>query len=395
MDMRETDVAIVGGGLAGGLIALALHRARPELSITVLEAGVQLGGNHRWSWFDSDLDGAAAQLFSAFETLRWNDGYAVIFPDYARRLDTGYNSLASNHFDAGLRRELPDGTVRTDIAVAALDVGGVDLADGSRLPAKAVIDCRGALPSANLQGGWQVFMGRHFRTAQPHGVDRPVIMDAHVEQHGACRFVYTLPVGPNDLFVEDTYYQDDPVLDERSLSARIDSYCETMGWRGETVGGETGLLPVITGGDFGAMQDEARIDGVAMAGARGGFTHPLTSYTVPFAARIALEIAADPDLLDGGLAMRLEKRAAKHWRDTAFYRTLGRMMFGAAPPEERYKVFQHTYRLNSALVERFYAGRSTTADKARLLIGKPPVPIFGAMRALATFGQSLKAGSQS
>ena len=388
-----TDFAIAGGGLAGGLIALALHRADPELRIALVESGETLGGNHRWSWFDSDLDTRQAALFSRLRTSHWDTGYAVVFPSYDRRLSTGYNSLTSEDFDAGLARELPDGTIRTGAQVAALDADGIELEDGERIAARAVIDCRGAVPTPHLTGGWQVFMGRHLRTHEPHGIECPVIFDCDVEQPGACRFVYTLPLGADELFVEDTYYQDDPVLDRSALSSRIDAYCAEMGWEHDILGGETGVLPVVTGGDFDAHRAAVAVDGVTLAGARGGFTHPLTSYTLPFAARTALEIADNRDLTGPMLAARMRAAADRHWRDTNFYRRLGRMMFGAARPQKRYKVFEHTYRLDEDLIERFYAARPTAGDKARLLSGKPPVPIAAAMRALASSGRPLIAPS--
>jgi lycopene beta-cyclase len=61
------------------------------------------------------------------------------------------------------------------------------------------------------------------------------------------------------------------------------------------------------------------------------------------------------------------------------------MLFGAAAPAERWRVLSRFYRLDAQLVERFYAGRSTMADKARILTGKPPVPLGAAVRALAGF----------
>ena len=73
----------------------------------------------------------------------------------------------------------------------------------------------------------------------------------------------------------------------------------------------------------------------------------------------------------------------------AFYRRLGRMLFGAGNPEERYKVFERFYRLPAPLIERFYAARSTRLDRARVLCGKPPVPVMGAVRALASDGAPL------
>src|SRR3546814_9187689 len=52
--LPRCDIAIVGGGLAGGLAALALAAKRPELDVRLVEAG-DVGGNHIWSFFDSDI----------------------------------------------------------------------------------------------------------------------------------------------------------------------------------------------------------------------------------------------------------------------------------------------------------------------------------------------------
>lgn len=393
---RRTEIAIVGGGLAGGLIALALRRRHPEMQVMLIEAGEALGGNHRWSWFDDDLDAAGQALLAGFRKTRW-DGYSVRFPAYRRELASYYNSLASPDFDAALRRELSQETIHTGKRVATLDAKGVTLDDGAHISARTVIDCRDAAPDRHLRGGWQVFMGRHVRTPRPHGIEQPVIMDAAVTQHapsgngGAYRFVYVLPLGASEVFVEDTYYADSPVLDRSALSGRIDRYLDAHGLQGEIVGGETGVLPVITGGDFAAYQAGLRTEGVALAGARGGFVHPLTSYTLPFAVENALAIAEDAELPGEQLAALLEARARRHWSRTGFYRMLGSMLFGAARPEERYRIFQRFYRLNPGLIERFYAGQSHLADKARVLTGKPPVSIFRAIGALLGEGAPLVA----
>ena len=117
-----------------------------------------------------------------FRKAEWNDGYHVRFRKFRRQLPTPYLSLDSADFAACLNRELPEDAILTGCEVAALDAGGVDLADGSRITARTVIDCRGFAATEHLQGGWQVFMGRHLRTPQPHGVSRPIIMDAEVDQ---------------------------------------------------------------------------------------------------------------------------------------------------------------------------------------------------------------------
>jgi lycopene beta-cyclase len=264
------------------------------------------------------------------------------------------------------------------------------LESGERVEARKVIDCRGQGDAlAHLEGGWQVFMGRHMRTQTPHGVTRPVIMDASVEQHDGYRFVYVLPLGAHDVFIEDTYYRDDPVLDRRALGARIDAFARAAGWDGQIVSNETGLLPVITGGDFGAFADTGAIPGVARAGVAGGFTHPLTSYTLPIAVENALLIAREIALPGDQLAALLRSRARAHWKGNGFYRLLARMLFGAAAPAERYRVLARFYTLPAGLVERFYAGTSTLRDRLRILAGRPPVPVSAALRALATHGDRL------
>ena len=383
------DIAIVGGGLAGGLTALAVHRAHPAMRIALIESGQTLGGNHRWSWFETDLGRAGEELLRDLRIVAWDKGTQVHFPAYSRELRAGYRSLASTDYDAGLRRELPPEAIRTGCTVETLGADGVTLDSGETIPARCVIDCRNFQPSSHLSGGWQVFMGRHIRLPAPHGLVAPIIMDARVRQHGAYRFVYTLPLGAQELFVEDTYYADAPALDRSALSGRIDRYCAAQGWDGAILGGETGVLPVITHGDMRAHRAQMAPDGVVLAGARGLFCHPLTSYTVPIAVETALAIAENATLPGPQLAAMVDARAHSHWRQTRFYRHLGRMLFDAARPDERYRVFEHFYRKDEALIERFYTARSTMADRLSVLSGRPPVAVHRAIPALLGKGTPL------
>ena len=399
-DGSRCDLVIVGGGLAGGLLALALHTYAPKCNFLLIEHGKTFGGNHRWSWFASDLPEGGHNLLSAFAQIFWDEGYDIAFPDYSRTLPTAYCSLSSADFHNGLVNHLPPERLMLETRVASLDAGGVTLGDGRRIKAGRVVDCRHFRPSARLAGGWQVFLGQHFKLEAPHGLTRPIIMDAQVDQvaphgnGGAYRFVYVLPLSDDEVFIEDTYYADQPRLDADILRGRVAAYVRAQGWKGEVIGEETGVLPVISGGDFAAAQAEIAIPGVAIAGARGGFSHPLTSYTLPFAVDNALAIARlmarQPDVSGEALAAFCEARARKHWRRMGYYRLLSRMLFEAAKPEERVVVFQHFYALSGGLVERFYAGQSTWPDRLRILYGKPPVSVGRAMRALVSRGIPLK-----
>ena len=379
-EILPCDLAIVGGGLAGGLIALAFAARRPEARIMLVEAGPVLGGNHVWSFFDGDVTPKDRWLVDPLVAHRWDAGHDVRFPDETRILATPYNSITSERFDAHLTATLGDGVLKN---AAVADVGPTHalLADGRMITAQAVIDARGGGDLSALSCGWQKFVGQELRLAIPHGLIRPTIMDATVDQIDGYRFVYMLPTGPDTVFVEDTYYSDDATLDADAIRSRIAAYARARGWKVDaTVREETGVLPVVMGGDFDRFWPAA--DPVARAGVRAGLFHPTTGYSLPDAVDFALWLAGAWPMEGPALAAASRARARAHWSGGGYYRLLDRMLFRAARPEERWRIFARFYRLSKPLVGRFYAGRSTAFDRLRILCGRPPVPIRSAMRAL-------------
>ena len=382
MSLRKCDIAILGGGLAGGLTALAIARAQPDLSLLLVEQGEKLGGNHVWSFFGSDVDKKGRELLAPLVAAGWR-GYDVRFPDFERTLDTTYYSITSERFDAALRTALPARAIVTGLRVLACSADAATLSDGSRIDARSVIDARGLRNLGHLTGGWQKFMGRRLRLPSAHGLQRPVVMDATVDQLDGYRFVYCLPFSETEVFIEDTYYSDSPTLDTEALGERIAGYAAAQGWYdGEVVAEETGVLPVVAGGDFDAFWRSTG-GAVARVGGRAGLFHPLTSYSLPDAVRFALAIARRADLDGAHLAAFTERRAREHWRKSRFYRTLSAMLFGAGAPIDRYRVLQRFYRLDRKLIERFYAGRSSSLDRVRILAGRPPVPLLSAFKVIA------------
>jgi len=357
-------LTIAGGGLAGCLAALALAKLRPEVPFVLVEQGGHFGGNHVWSFFDADVVADDRWLVAPMITASW-EGYDARFPARRRSLPTRYNSTRSDLLDKLVRERLRPDQYRLG---ETADEAAID------------IDARGAANLDALDLGWQKFVGREVRLAAPHGLTRPIVMDACVAQQDGYRFVYCLPFAEDRLLIEDTYYSTDPTLDRTALGARIEAYAEAQGWRVAAIEGEeTGVLPVAMGGDFDAFWPTG--EGRARIGLRGGFFHPTTGYSLPDAVRIALLIARQRDF--SALPQILRAEAKRLWRARGFYRLLDRMLFRAADPAERYKVLQHFYRLDPALIERFYAARSTLADKARILSGRPPVPLLRALRAMA------------
>ena len=372
-------LVIAGGGLAGCLAALAMAERRPDMPLLLIESGARLGGNHIWSFFDGDVALEDRWLVDPLIHARWSR-HDVIFPDRTRTLPFGYASIKSDRLDALVRERLRPDQLRLGAAIADLGPTHILLESGERIDALGVIDARGAGNLDRLDLGWQKFVGREYVFDMPHGLERPIIMDATVDQSDGYRFVYCLPFTDRTMLVEDTYYSLSPALDVPEIGARIDTYVTAEGWPASRVEREeTGVLPVAMGGDIAALWQGAE---AARIGLRGGFFHPTTGYSLPDAVRTAMLLARQPDLSGTALHALFRAEAERVWKARGFYRLLDKMLFHAAAPAERYKVLQHFYRLDPQVVARFYAGRSTLADKARILSGRPPVSIGKALKAL-------------
>ena len=118
-------------------------------------------------------------------------------------------------------------------------------------------------------------------------------------------------------------------------------------------------------------------------GLRAHLFHHVTGYSLPQAVQTAERVSGfSGDLTTLNLRKVMFDQVQHSDKDQAYARLLSRMLFRAAEPDQRYKVLQRFYGLQTGLIERFYAGRLSVADKARILIGKPPVPIVKAIGCL-------------
>src|SRR5580698_3963539 len=211
------DVLLVGGGLASSLIALRLKRARPDLKIIMLERDASIGGEHTWSHFATDVAPEIGAWLGSLIAHDW-PGYEVRFPKHRRTLTTHYRAITSARLHA-VMSELLGEDAWLGVEAAEVKAGSVRLVDGRRLAAPLVIDARGPRRSRRLALGWQKFLGQEVRLAAPHGLARPVVMDATVSQLDGYRFLYLLPMGPDRVLIEDTRYSDGPALDRGQIEA--------------------------------------------------------------------------------------------------------------------------------------------------------------------------------
>lgn len=375
----DVDVAIVGGGLAGGLTALALSRNRPDLRLLLVEEAKTFGGNHVWNFFASDIEERHRWLVAPLIAQGWTE-VDVRFPTYDRTLGQRLYAITSERLDEHIRKTLPANTRLTGARVASATPERLVFAGGQRIKARCVIDARGPSNAAALDCGWHKFVGRHLVLEEPHGIDRPVLMDSAVEQRDGLRFVRLMPFGPAEILVEDVYYSDVPVLDKRALGRRIDSYAKAQGWAVHSVKREqSAVLPVVMGGKFDAYW-EAGGRGVKI-GTRAGLFNAFTGFSVGDAVRVAAKLTEREDFTGRVLDREMFAYATEHWEAASFYRMTARMLFRGGKPEERIKLLERLFAQDEELIMRFYAGRVTPNDRTKILATRGTVPFWPAMRA--------------
>ena len=414
----DADVIIVGGGLAGGLLALRLRAARPDVSIILIERASTLGGNHTWSFHETDLTGGQSQRGASKSGEResptaWIQpliskswaSHSVHFPRRERVLERPYHSIRSERFHEVLMDRLGARVWLNTQVKSMTDFKVTVERDGHThdLAAPLVVDARGMRSEdfktregeshPGFSGSicaWQKFIGFDVRLKNPHGMERPILKDACVPQIDGYRFFYCLPWDEKRLLIEETYYSDTPDLNWPRIEKSIVAYAQRRGWEIEEIERkESGSLPLpLTQPEVDKidpslleLSDENFDDDSAVRISTGAaWFHTVTGYSFPDAIRTAEFIAKIPELRSGRVRAEL-RRERKAWADRqTFYRMLNRFLFKAAEPCLRYQVLERFYGLPEDLIERFYAGTTSASDRMRILGGKPPVRISRALK---------------
>ena len=367
---QHFDYLLIGGGLQNSLLVQCLLELQPGARIALVERDLQLGGNHTWCFHAGDIP--AGRISTAIEPLvsfRW-PGYEVRFPNRVREVEAQYCGVSSARLNQVVSSNLasaPGCELMTGAEAVEIGEHEVLLGDGRRITGELVVDGRGPLPG-DYEGsaGYQKFVGLEIELASPHALTRPCLMDATVEQIDGFRFIYTLPLSPTRLLIEDTYFSDNPDLDRPALRKGIRDYAASRGYAISSVEREeVGVLPM-------PWKDEIveQSLGPLVAGYRGGWFHPGTGYSFPVALRLAAFIASRPATSVFG--EELLALSTEHQRQARYCHRLNAMLFRWFAPEDRWNVFERFYGLPEPLIRRFYALELNSTDRARILIGKPP-----------------------
>ena len=366
---KRFDVVLVGGGLQNALIALYLLHRRPHTRVAMVERESRMGGNHTWSFHAGDVPDEARAFVDELVTYQWSS-YDVAFPGSRRTLVDPYAAISSGRLASVVEsrfRAAPHAALFTGTAVERVEASTVTLADGRVLAGKLVVDARGPESGAwDRVAGYQKFVGLELELQRPHSRLRPMLMDARVEQTDGLRFFYVLPLGPQRVLLEDTYFSDTRHLDLPALRSGIRSYAVREGYAvADVVREETGVLPLPA-----RSVPPPRAASPLRAGYGGGFFHPATGYSFPVALRLARHIAEScpGDVFAG----RWQRLVDDHHAQFRFATLLNRMLFGAFLPQSRWNALQRFYRLPPDTIRRFYALETTRGDRLRIVCGRPP-----------------------
>src|SRR4051812_46162622 len=291
---RRNGILIAGGGLAGSLAALAMTRHRPEVPLLIVEERDSFGGGERYYSFpESALRQDGAELIGPLAIDRW-PGFYVAFPGFTRKLRADYGGFGAEEIHRAMVAALAPKQYRLGTKVVAVREDSLVLDGGETIKAQGAIDARGTGNLSMLELLYQARLERDYRFDEPHGVDRPVLVDATADQGAGLRFFECLPLSERRLLVADVAVSERAQPDEQAKH-RLEAYVCARGWsEARAAGDRSSAVPLPIGGDFASFW---RLGGARAAklGRRGGFIHPVTGSGVGDAARTALLLSRQRD----------------------------------------------------------------------------------------------------
>lgn len=377
---RAYDVILVGAGLANGILALFLRAKKPDLRLLVLESGVQLPMARTWCFHHSDISASQKEIIAPLTSATW-ESYEVRFPSFTQPkfIESAYSAIHPQTLQEILKRALGE-NLRFDCHVQKISPTQVQLTNGEVLSAPCIVDGRGYKGSIE-NCGYQKFVGLNLRLSEPHGLSSPILMDGTVPQLDGYRFMYVLPWNEHEVLIEDTRYSESAAIQPERYAEEILAYAKAKGFSvKEIVSREQGVLPL----PLAPIESRTAtiFEKAVKIGMAGAYFHPVTGYSLPDAVRIADLLSSLPNATSDAYALQLKRYREKHSTQWTYLCMLNRLMFLAAKPPERYRIFQRFYTLNEPLIQRFYRGQLRLGDKVRILMGSPPVPILPALKAL-------------
>lgn len=361
---KRDGLLIAGGGLAGCLAALALARLRPDVPLLLVSEEESFGCRGGWLFFEADIERPDRWLIERTVTQSW-PGYFVAFPGNSHKLKAPLHRIDAAALDRQVRDTLRPDQYRLGARIVAVREDRLLLQGGEEIRADGAIDARGGANLSSLEVGWRTAAICDYRLGGAHKLDRPVLIDATVEQRDQLRFMTLLPLGPDRLVVKDVRLTTEAEPDHAAGSSGIEDYLLGLGWRPDHVLEESAsTAPLPLGGDFAAFWRSGGAR-VAKIGVRGGFLHPNSGQEVADAVATALLVAAQRDFSGPALHDALEQEAAWLWKKREWHRELNRVLLKADEGAAR-SMLERLYALDPPILQRLLGARTNLLDRRKI-----------------------------
>lgn len=366
-------MVFIGGGLATLLATYTWIKRGFTEPILILEQS-ELGGNHTWSFNQTDI------MADAFETLKplisasWNE-YSVHFPKLSRTLPITYHSIASTEFVQKILETLshhPNVHIVTPVYAQILETGNAQKPalvhyGEQNVTADWVIQASGS-QSPNTFPGFQKFVGLEFELEHSCSLTAPCIMDVTIPQKDGFRFMYVLPFTENRILVEDTYYSLNAQLNVQAIETEIYAYCAKKQWKIKSVlRSEQGCLPI----PIRQTPPQPITHRILPLGMYANLFHSTTGYSLAVNYNFIWEIF---DFLSHTeLTTYWYQKQLTFYKSMSFYRMLNKFLFMAGTTRKRYRFLEVFYQHQTQeTIQRFYAGKTSRKDKLKIFSGRAP-----------------------
>lgn len=185
---RLHDLAIIGGGLFGTLLALALRRHRPEVDCVLVERGAHFGGALLEAAVAQEMPPALADIVDRATVKIW-PGCFVNYPGRSQFFGDGILLVDPRQLHIEAMDHPHASRCRAGVRVRAVE-GDRILHDGGEIRARLIVDASDARIEAQF-GIERVTRYRDFRLA--HDLELPILADMSATA-GEWSFLQLYPV---------------------------------------------------------------------------------------------------------------------------------------------------------------------------------------------------------
>ena len=380
------DLILVGGGLANALIALYLKIHQSKLRVLLLEQSEKLGGNHKWTFHNTDLDVSQYMWLSPLITKSWHF-YSVNFPKYSKKVNIGYHFISTEQFHDVLMSELfPN--VQLSCSVKTLLQNQVILENGDVFYAPCILDGRGLPKTLGVPESFKKFVGLDCLLEEKHGLENPIIIDVKLPQtEDGFQYFKLLPLTEERILIECTYYSNSNQFNEEDINLKIKNYLQEKGWKIKSIEHkESRVLPIPLSGHWSDVKSPMNLQGtgeIPCSGVRAGLFQPTTGYSFPYAVRFAEEFGTLAPFQSQKVYHFVQALSKKEWKNGLYFRMLNRLILTTTKPEQSYKIFQTFYKQHENLIGKFYSGQLSKANFLKIFLLRSPVSLLRALKILS------------